>query len=80
MMFGLFKAVETPKAFGGWKRYKKCENCNRLEKPFYYDFCGNVCPSCGGENIKIVIARWEESVVSRGVHAVRKLHRHEIKE
>lgn len=78
-MFGLFKKKEPEKAFGEFKERKQCVACSRLQKPFAGDFLGGCCPDCGSFDVKIVAARWEESVISRGFVAERVLYRSEIK-
>ncbi|MCB2183591.1 MAG: hypothetical protein KQH63_16270 [Desulfobulbaceae bacterium] len=73
------KKKEPVKKWGEWQELKKCGDCDRLQKPFYFDFKHGVCPACGSKNIEVVVARWEESTKSVGFMCERVLHRSEIR-
>ena len=81
VMFGLLKnptkaASRQETHWSDFKRMDYCEDCGKLEE--YTEFKG-VCPGCGSEKIKKVIARWEYCWVSEFFCAQRKNLRHEIK-
>lgn len=61
----IFKKKEPEVYFTVFAERDYCYDCSHLQE-FGYGF-GKVCPACGSQDIKIVIARWERKMVNSGM-------------